>query len=196
MLDKVNRMLIPSGRGQARSVATKYDGKVFRSQLEARWAMFFDLCGLVWKYEPAMFVSNSTGLQYVPDFYLRDSNNRAIWIEIKGREPTSREIMKCTILGECQFVPVPVVLLWGGFCNSNRQTWGKFEPDDSGELGLFAKWVAGGNDLTSNESIIIASAYEAARVNEFEKAKRRPNRIKKWKIITLYEPDDLHGSRL
>lgn len=31
---------------------TEYQGRLFRSRLEARWAAFFDLCGWNWEYEP------------------------------------------------------------------------------------------------------------------------------------------------
>lgn len=31
---------------------TKYNGVQFRSRLEARWAVFFDLAGWKWEYEP------------------------------------------------------------------------------------------------------------------------------------------------
>lgn len=33
-------------------VRTLYEGFEFRSQLEAKWAIFFDLCKLEWQYEP------------------------------------------------------------------------------------------------------------------------------------------------
>ena len=29
-----------------------YKGIMFRSRLEARWAIFFDHCGMKWEYEP------------------------------------------------------------------------------------------------------------------------------------------------
>lgn len=45
---------------------TLYKGIHFRSQLEARWAVFFDLRGLDWVYEPTTFELMS-GL-YIPDF--------------------------------------------------------------------------------------------------------------------------------
>jgi hypothetical protein len=31
---------------------TAYNGVIFRSRLEARWAAFFDLAGWKWEYEP------------------------------------------------------------------------------------------------------------------------------------------------
>ena len=43
---------------------TTYDGCLFRSRLEARWAAFFDLIGIKWEYEPYDFTN------WVPDFLL------------------------------------------------------------------------------------------------------------------------------
>ena len=43
---------------------TEYDGTTFRSQLEARWAAYFDRHGIPWEYEPARFDG------WTPDFRL------------------------------------------------------------------------------------------------------------------------------
>jgi hypothetical protein len=48
-----------------------YSGKVFRSRLEARWAVFLDLCGINWDYEPCHY-EIGPDLYYLPDFYLPD----------------------------------------------------------------------------------------------------------------------------
>ncbi len=54
-----------------RSIQTEYNGYLFRSRLEARWAVFFDACGADWEYEPEGIVL-SDGTKYLPDFYLID----------------------------------------------------------------------------------------------------------------------------
>lgn len=61
---------------------TKYGGIYFRSRTEARWAIFFDLLGLRYEYEPegVMF---ENGVQYLPDFYLPGVRG-GIFVEIKG----------------------------------------------------------------------------------------------------------------
>ena len=33
------------------AIQTQYAGHHFRSRLEARWAVFFDACGVKWEYE-------------------------------------------------------------------------------------------------------------------------------------------------
>jgi len=48
---------------------TWYNNYFFRSKLEAKWAVFFDLMKIKWVYEPEPFNCNS-GAQYTPDFFL------------------------------------------------------------------------------------------------------------------------------
>src|SRR5690348_2296495 len=51
-------------RSKKRSLTTVYEGRRYRSQLEARWASFFTLAGWGFEYEPF----NLRG--WVPDFLL------------------------------------------------------------------------------------------------------------------------------
>lgn len=48
-----------------------YKGICFRSKLEARWAVVFDMLGVEWIYEPETLKSTFTGepIYYRPDFY-------------------------------------------------------------------------------------------------------------------------------
>ena len=50
-----------------KAIETEYKGYKFRSRLEARWAVFFDIIGIRWEYEPAGIVL-SEGPPYLPDF--------------------------------------------------------------------------------------------------------------------------------
>jgi hypothetical protein len=61
------------------AIETEYAGIKFRSRLEARWAVFFDSCGMDWKYELEGFEAN--GHRYLPDFYLPGPKT---WCEVKG----------------------------------------------------------------------------------------------------------------
>jgi len=65
-----------------RSKKTPYNGILFRSKLEAKWAVFFDSLGVGYKYEPEWDeVDIGIGyIQYKPDFYLPDLD---LWIEVK-----------------------------------------------------------------------------------------------------------------
>lgn len=65
---------------QPKALEVLYSGKVFRSRLEARWAVFLDLLGVNWDYEPCHY-EIGPGLYYLPDFYLPDLQ---LWLEVKG----------------------------------------------------------------------------------------------------------------
>ena len=54
-----------------KAIQTEYKGYLFRSRLEARWAVFFDGCRIRWEYEPEGIVL-SDGSFYLPDFYMPD----------------------------------------------------------------------------------------------------------------------------
>ena len=54
-----------------KAIQTEYKGYLFRSRLEARWAVFFDKLGIRYEYEPeGLVLSDRTG--YLPDFFLPD----------------------------------------------------------------------------------------------------------------------------
>lgn len=63
-------------------IETIYKGYRFRSRLEARWAVFFDACGIPYQYEPDGFYLKAR--QYLPDFYLPWWK---CYVEIKPNEP-------------------------------------------------------------------------------------------------------------
>lgn len=69
---------------------TTYNGYLFRSKLEAKWAVFFDKLRVPYQYEPEAFICKD-GSQYTPDFYLPDSYLRysirkGLYLEIKPLE--------------------------------------------------------------------------------------------------------------
>ena len=51
--------------GQIKAIETRYNGYRFRSRLEARWAVFFDACGIDYKYEDQGYLLEE-GLPYLP----------------------------------------------------------------------------------------------------------------------------------
>jgi len=61
------------------AIETEYAGHLFRSRLEARWAVFFNEAGIDWRYETQGFEVD--GAKYLPDFYLPTSGT---WVEVKG----------------------------------------------------------------------------------------------------------------
>ena len=69
-----------------KAIETEYEGYKFRSRLEARWAVFFDACGVDWDYEPEGF-DLPNGQKYLPDFLLHGAGGRApsdLYVEVKG----------------------------------------------------------------------------------------------------------------
>lgn len=64
------------------AIPTSYDGHKFRSRLEARWALFFNLIGIPWEYEREAFslVVNDKPTGYTPDFWLPAQQT---WFEVK-----------------------------------------------------------------------------------------------------------------
>jgi hypothetical protein len=63
------------------AIDTYYAGHLFRSRLEARWAVFFNSLGIRWEYEPQGYRVGEDRRPYLPDFYLTDLG---WWIEVKG----------------------------------------------------------------------------------------------------------------
>ena len=69
-----------------KAIQTEYKGYLFRSRLEARWAVFFDACGVEWEYEPEGY-DLGDGVRYLPDFLLHGVDGRVagdLYVEVKG----------------------------------------------------------------------------------------------------------------
>lgn len=84
------------------AIQTEYAGHLFRSRLEARWAVFFDHAGIKWQYELQGY--ECKGHRYLPDFYLPDSND---FVEVKGDpEGLQKDYERMSvILGESSPLP-------------------------------------------------------------------------------------------
>jgi hypothetical protein len=54
---------------QIKAIETRWRGRLYRSRLEARWAVFMDTIGLKFVYEPEGY-DLPDGTRYLPDFYL------------------------------------------------------------------------------------------------------------------------------
>lgn len=67
------------------AIETVYAGHLFRSRLEARWAVFFDTLRIKWRYEPQGYriQMHDVVRNYLPDFHLPDLD---IWVEVKGED--------------------------------------------------------------------------------------------------------------
>ena len=59
------------------AIETEYKGRKYRSRLEAKWAVFFDLCSWQYEYEPIDFNG------WFPDFALYGANGHIVYVEVK-----------------------------------------------------------------------------------------------------------------
>ncbi len=82
-------------RDNPKSIETIYNGYRFRSRLEARWAVFFDMLGIKYEYEKEGF--DLDGTWYLPDFWLTQWE---CWAEIKPNVPSEQEGRKCCALAK------------------------------------------------------------------------------------------------
>lgn len=76
------------------AIQTRYRKCLFRSRLEARWAVFFDSLRLPWEYEKEGF-KLSDGSWYLPDFWLPTLE---CFFEVKGQAPTEAERRSAALL--------------------------------------------------------------------------------------------------
>ena len=68
-------------------IETEYNGYLFRSKLEAQWAVVFDSLGIRYEYEPEGFELED-GTKYLPDFYFPDQDTYG---EVKPDRPGALE---------------------------------------------------------------------------------------------------------
>lgn len=70
---------------EVNAIQTRYKGYRFRSRLEARWAVFFDVLGIKWLYEHqgvrVPCISDDREWCWLPDFYLPETQTH---VEVKG----------------------------------------------------------------------------------------------------------------
>ena len=66
-----------------KAIRTKYGDHLFRSRLEARWAVFFDALGIRFEYEAEGY-ELSDGTCYLPDFWLPTFSG-GCFVEVKPR---------------------------------------------------------------------------------------------------------------
>ena len=76
-----------------KAIQTRYNGYLFRSRLEARWAVFFKSLGMKWEYEPEGF-DLGDGVYYLPDFRVTSPQGLISWYEVKRKGHPPCEKMK------------------------------------------------------------------------------------------------------
>lgn len=116
-----------------KAIETKYNKHLFRSRLEARWAVYFDSLGIKWIYEPEGYELPG-GERYLPDFYLPEHQ---VYVEVKP-EPCfqNRWLLFTTGIG------APLVILDGppAIRNYNLYMPGATDRDCCHIVFLMAPW--------------------------------------------------------
>jgi len=101
-------------------IETTYNGIKFRSRLEARWAMFFDMIHVRWNYEPEGFTNGDEC--YLPDFVLYNVALRddalPVYIEIKPESFTESQYKEWFTKNLVLFNGTPKQFIWGN-CDSS-----------------------------------------------------------------------------
>lgn len=175
---------------KARALTTFYAGSKYRSRTEARWAIFFDACGIRYDYEPEGYALPSG--PYLPDFWLQGLQ---MFVEVKGAEPTDAERVKCRELAALS--ERPVLLAIGSPKPAFQLIWFDGSEEWSGEddvrfviakdrnpdAGYWlvaeddARWLGGGKVLLPRYgpqfSGAIEEAYDAALSARFEHGERQ-----------------------
>lgn len=123
-----------------KAIETQYKGYRFRSRLEARWAIYFDVFNINWTYEREGFQLDyycadgccHTQEWYLPDFYLPEID---LFIEIKPFKPQQSEMSK--VMGMAMHKRVLVILgddmLYCG--------WSLWTPAQSPNTFLVTDWL-------------------------------------------------------
>lgn len=160
-------------------IQTEYNGYLFRSRLEARWAVFFDAAGIEYQYEPEGFIGCYDNAYYLPDFYLPQFG---VYAEVKGSdEALLADSRKLESVIDCFATPVSrgLIILGdipysenGGFPYFSFLRWHK---GVIVETALFDMWsTADGNntnlyisdidgykqDITENTNLLDGSLYD------------------------------------
>lgn len=108
-------------------IETVYNGYRFRSRLEARWAVFFQVMKIAFLYEPQGFRLKD-GTLYLPDFYLPHFN---VYVEIKScREKDDGKAVKFALSG-AEKVP-GILICYGDPADHDIRFATFWESDESG----------------------------------------------------------------
>lgn len=161
-------------------IETRYKGILFRSRIEARWALFYDKLGVPYDYEREGY--DIAGCWYLPDFWMPKQD---CFIEIKGKPPNLEEEALASILSQQStkmvhifYGSLPYAGWYAGWNVENPDKYGSFSygPDRSCDAGYLWRLSGDGHtyeigffDIHHNSATDeLVHAYNAARSARFE----------------------------
>jgi hypothetical protein len=172
-----------------KAIDTEYNGYLFRSRLEARWAVFFDSLDIKYRYEVEGF--DLDGVYYLPDFWLPHivpelaADGWGLWVEIKPLPISEDELKKAVSLVEktkhnmviFQGDPWPeeysVLKISGTHCSPPRHVEGlSFFQEVFGYIHLKRSKSSSGGSYPAAYGGDLQGAYKAARQARFEHGER------------------------
>lgn len=111
---------------QIKAIETEYDGHLFRSRLEARWAVFFHNFGIKYIYEFEGFktdIGDGEYSYYLPDFYLPEYDK---YVEVKGYDEALKKDSE-KVAYSIDYCSTPVsngLVIVGDIPNPGKIVWG------------------------------------------------------------------------
>ena len=159
-----------------KALPVRYNGILYRSRTEARWAVFFDEIGVRFEYERQGY--NLPSWNYPPDFTLFDDHSDIIaFAKVKGRAFLEDERRKCYDLA-C-LTTTPVLLLDG--CPDFRS----FEMINSGDSFICeAQFIIVSNEFRTYGSRLYRKIFYLHPTDQdFEDLKYNPSRFLDYKTI-------------
>jgi hypothetical protein len=170
-----------------KAIQTLYRSFLFRSRLEARYAIFLDACHEKWDYEVEGFDLDN-GDRYLPDFWLP---RLKCFLEIKAAYPNKREIRVCRKL---QFHTGEDVAVCYGLPMENEAIYfGRSEENGGMLTELWQQWNERDGRLVFAEetdicSPMICEAVKRAKQARFE---HRPELYGSTLLRNLVNYEDL-----
>lgn len=179
------------------AIETVYRNFTFRSRLEAKWAVFFDLCGWSWSYEP----KDLNG--WIPDFAIGE---RARLVEVKPYFHASEwvDAKRKIVASGCR---EPVILLGADpiWHANNSSEYGVFGAPEVAKL--FAPFVINSQDdweteelhygFTEGNGKIGLCTMDGAWTNQIWIAPDGISHPNKWSRVSLgqYESEEHFASK-
>ena len=163
-----------------KAIQTKYNGCLFRSRLEARWAIFLDVLGIKWRYEIEGF--DLDGEWYLPDFWLPCVPERSFpdgafgvagyWLEIKPSKPSERE--KRLLRALAMHTKHHSYMIYGD------PHPGEFEVDRATNQGLYSNGLVNDFLLEVNHE---SESWKRLRKEHFEEFGFMPTPVEKFTAL-------------